>query len=168
MRAALVWSKAAEEGVEAWLRLADALHWFWYTNGHWSEGRRWLEDALSHGEAAEPSILFGVVGGAWRFAYMQGDIERMRELQDRFMALLARLDDEKSSIIARARMGLLALEHVFGAATLVYPVTSRLPPVNGEPVVCLLEGEGHRRASMPSDPIHFGFVNPERLRGQVG
>ena len=110
MRAALAWSKSAEEGVEAWLRLAGALSWFWYANGHWSEGRRWLEDALSHGEAPEPSILFEVVREAWTLAYAQADFERMRELREKFMALSERLDNKESSIIARVCMGLQAVE----------------------------------------------------------
>jgi predicted ATPase/DNA-binding CsgD family transcriptional regulator len=51
LRAALAW---LEEGAESrsFLRLAAALGRFWATQGHYQEGRDWLERALEHGDAA--------------------------------------------------------------------------------------------------------------------
>jgi predicted ATPase/DNA-binding CsgD family transcriptional regulator len=113
LRAALAWSKTARDGVEAWMRLAGALHWFWYINGHWSEGRRWLEDALSAGEAARPSVLWETLRGASRFAFMQGDFDRQRELVERMKAVCETLDDtqaESAQFLLRVHMGHMALE----------------------------------------------------------
>ena len=46
LRAAL--SRLIERGEpELGVRLAGALRWFWHGQGHYSEGRRWLEEALS-------------------------------------------------------------------------------------------------------------------------
>ena len=47
LRAALTYSMTEAGGAEAMLRLAGALHWFWFLHGHWSEGRTWLERALT-------------------------------------------------------------------------------------------------------------------------
>lgn len=44
-RAALVWATENAQADLA-LRLASALHWFWYVRGHHREGRAWLEAAL--------------------------------------------------------------------------------------------------------------------------
>jgi predicted ATPase/DNA-binding XRE family transcriptional regulator/Flp pilus assembly protein TadD len=45
IRAALLW--ALESDIEAELRLASALWWFWHIRDHKSEGTEWLERALS-------------------------------------------------------------------------------------------------------------------------
>jgi predicted ATPase len=45
-RAALAWALEASE-VETALQPAWALEWFWYIRGYLSEGRLWLEKALS-------------------------------------------------------------------------------------------------------------------------
>ena len=45
MRAALSWAIEHEEA-ELALRVGGALRWFWYMEGYYGEGRRWLEAAL--------------------------------------------------------------------------------------------------------------------------
>ncbi len=55
LRAALAWSQAAPDRVDIALRLAGALHWFWSLRGYFSEGRRWLEGALTRTGVEEPS-----------------------------------------------------------------------------------------------------------------
>jgi predicted ATPase/DNA-binding CsgD family transcriptional regulator len=47
LRAALTWCLAAPDRSGDALRLAGALHWFWYLRGHYREGRQWLEAALA-------------------------------------------------------------------------------------------------------------------------
>jgi predicted ATPase/Tfp pilus assembly protein PilF len=46
LRSALAWALGRQEAENA-LRLATALHWFWYVRGYSLEGRDWLERALS-------------------------------------------------------------------------------------------------------------------------
>ncbi len=49
LRTALAWSleRGASEGA---LRLAGALYYFWELRGYWSEGQKWLEEALALAE----------------------------------------------------------------------------------------------------------------------
>jgi predicted ATPase len=109
LRAALASSTMAGN-VEAGLRLVAALRWFWYINGHWTEGRRWSEEALSAGEGAEPSILIRAVAGAAMFAMMQGDTKIQREWLEKERILSKRLEDKETHIIVRVQMGSLALD----------------------------------------------------------
>ena len=53
LRAALQWALDQESGETA-VRLAGALSRFWYIRGHLSEGRRWLEAALTGWSQKEP------------------------------------------------------------------------------------------------------------------
>lgn len=76
LRAALRWSKTEEGGAEAWLRLAGALHWFWNIRGHASEGRDWLEGALSTKRDTSASVRARALCGAGILAWRQGDINR--------------------------------------------------------------------------------------------
>ena len=51
MRAALSWAIEHEEATLA-LRVGGALRWFWYMEGYYGEGRRWLEAALGKNRGA--------------------------------------------------------------------------------------------------------------------
>jgi len=46
LRTALAWSLESGKSDRA-LRLAGTLSWFWYLRGYWSEGNRWLAEALA-------------------------------------------------------------------------------------------------------------------------
>src|SRR5215213_10113162 len=75
MRAALSWSIEHEEA-ELALRLGGALRWYWYMEGYYGEGRRWLEAALGKdwGVAAEARAR-ALEGVGW-LANVQGDLDR--------------------------------------------------------------------------------------------
>src|SRR5215211_3009560 len=75
MRAALSWTIEYEEA-ELALRLGAALRWFWYMEGYYGEGRRWLEAALGKdwGVAAEARAR-ALEGVGW-LASNQGDLDR--------------------------------------------------------------------------------------------
>jgi predicted ATPase/DNA-binding SARP family transcriptional activator len=64
------------------LRLASALVFFWRVRGHLSEGRMWLEGALSSADGVPPTLLAKAFSGAGRLAYRQGDTGRARELHE--------------------------------------------------------------------------------------
>jgi predicted ATPase len=63
MRAAL--RDALEHGrANVALRLGGAIREFWWIRGYWSEGRRWLESALSAGTESDPQLRFEALQGA--------------------------------------------------------------------------------------------------------
>lgn len=74
LRAALAWSKADPESVEEWLRLAAALHVFWHERGYLSEGRAWLEAALSRTAHTSMPVRAKALCGAGVLAWRQGDL----------------------------------------------------------------------------------------------
>ena len=47
LRAALAWSAQLVHDSVSGLRLAQALHVFWQRRSNWSEGRRWLQQAIA-------------------------------------------------------------------------------------------------------------------------
>ena len=76
MRAALSWAIEQEEATLA-LRVSGALRWFWYMEGYYGEGRRWLEAALGKnwGSAAAEARARTLEGVGW-LASSQGDLDR--------------------------------------------------------------------------------------------
>ena len=76
MRAALSWAIEHEEATLA-LRVGGALRWFWYMEGYYGEGRRWLEAALGKdwGAAAAEARARALEGVGW-LASGQGDLDR--------------------------------------------------------------------------------------------
>lgn len=61
---------ALSDQVEARLRLAGALAWFWNLRGYWHEGRGWLETLISRSDSApswlRAKALYGIAELAWR------------------------------------------------------------------------------------------------------
>jgi len=88
LRAALTWSLAAPDRAEIALRLAGALHWFWFLRDHYSEGRRWLEAALSRPTAEErmPARV-KALAGAGLLAIHQNDDATARDRVQQSVAL---------------------------------------------------------------------------------
>ena len=86
LRAALEWSFGGGEP-EAGLRLAQALHYFWLARGYLSEGRRWLEEALSGSSGASTPARANALFAAGLLANFQGDYERAAALAEESLSL---------------------------------------------------------------------------------
>jgi predicted ATPase/class 3 adenylate cyclase len=102
--AALAWARDAlarddrtSSGVPAalaGLRLAGALHWFWWLGGHLAEGKRWLDDALTwevaeSGQAARLRAIYA----AGTLAMIQGGYDESHRLLADGAALAESLGD---------------------------------------------------------------------------
>ncbi len=93
LRASLDWAKKEACSVEAGLRLAGALYRFWLLHGHWSEGRGWLEGALSAIDDTSIPALPKALRGAAQLAWRQGDDARATALAEKGLAVSGELGD---------------------------------------------------------------------------
>ncbi len=108
LRAALQWTQTQKDGAEAGLRLAGALHWFWFRRGHWNEGARWLEGALTRSDEASPSALPWALFGASQFVWRRGDYELATTLGEKGLALSRELGDRACSACTLIILGNVA------------------------------------------------------------
>jgi predicted ATPase/DNA-binding SARP family transcriptional activator len=93
LRAALTSSLHLGES-ECALRVASSLWPFWYTHGHFAEGRRWLSLALEAGAASSPPDLRAkALSAAARLALPLGDLVDARALAEQSLELFRDQDD---------------------------------------------------------------------------
>ena len=95
LRATLAWGRMDAQSAQAWLRLTGTLHSFWIRSEHWTEGRRWAEEALTRGNEAKPATLLRIVQSAGHLAYQQGDYERAGQLAEQALVLSRTLKDKE-------------------------------------------------------------------------
>jgi tetratricopeptide (TPR) repeat protein len=91
LRSALAWT--LEHQPRTALRLAAAAATFWQMASQFSEGRRWLESALTANTAATPDLFARALDGAGRLAYYEGDLAAARRLLEDALAVWRSLDD---------------------------------------------------------------------------
>jgi predicted ATPase/class 3 adenylate cyclase/Tfp pilus assembly protein PilF len=109
MRAALSWAIGRQQKVELGLRLAGALWRFWSVRGHYSEGRRWLEEALAMDGRGSIESRVMTLAGVGELSSDQGDLDRAEEALAEGLELLAREATGRSE--AKLNL-LLSLGHV--------------------------------------------------------
>jgi non-specific serine/threonine protein kinase len=99
LRAALEWSLTQAEHGEASLRLSSALLSFWSQRGHVSEGRVWLDRALT-GSAVPDAVRAKALHAAGYLARLQGDTMTARALLEASTELWRALGPADSSGLA--------------------------------------------------------------------
>src|SRR5205085_11889596 len=90
VRAALRWSlEQGESGqnMELALRLGGALAQFWILHGHFSEGRTFLERALTGSHGVIASVHVKALEAAMYLALNQGDFDSAKTLGEESLAL---------------------------------------------------------------------------------
>jgi predicted ATPase len=92
LRASLRW--AADHG-EPLLsqQLAGALWYFWRLRSNFSEGQRWLDEALALGAPDPSPVRARAIRGATNLAYASGNYERASELVETSLVVHHQLDD---------------------------------------------------------------------------
>jgi non-specific serine/threonine protein kinase len=105
LRAGLYWAIEQRE-VEFAQRMAGALRPFWFRRGHWSEGRRWLEEslALESGSSLNQSVRANALYGAGMLARFQGDFARARMLCEQSLAMYRALADQTGVLKTLAQL----------------------------------------------------------------
>lgn len=105
LRAALRW--AIEQHAVEWAqRLAGALQPFWFARGYWSEGRRWLEEALAirPGSPVAEAVRAKALYGAGSLARYQGDFAHARRLCEQSLNLYRTLANRSGTVLALVQL----------------------------------------------------------------
>jgi len=107
-RVALAWGTSGGDP-EAALRLALSVSRFWELRGHLSEGRGWLEAALTAGGGGNfPGLRALALNATAVLAQHQGDYAAARGLYEHSLALRRRLDDRLGASAALVGLANLA------------------------------------------------------------
>jgi predicted ATPase/DNA-binding CsgD family transcriptional regulator/transcriptional regulator with XRE-family HTH domain len=129
LRTALAWSLADPRRLEAALRLAGALGWFWWLGGHAREGSYWLREVLERPSVETPADP-RAGGVAWARAWAlaeagrlflrQGDLVAARRLLHEGLLVARRAGRREAEACALLYLGELALEEGDSAAARAY------------------------------------------------
>jgi predicted ATPase/DNA-binding SARP family transcriptional activator len=109
LRAALQWALECGE-VEMVLRLSGGLCHFWWTRGHLSEGRRWLDAALTASSAYATPLRAKACFQAGGLAYSQGDYAQAAVLLENSVALARAFSDQQALAYALLTGGNVAAD----------------------------------------------------------
>lgn len=109
-RAALSWA-VEQDDAEDGLRLAGTLWWFWYTRGFLTEGREWLDHALSRAAADQPRESHAkALQGAGVLAWNQGDYEQARRYHEASLAIMRSLGNLRAVSVQLNNLGNVAMD----------------------------------------------------------
>ena len=105
LRSALAWSSRHDPVLH--IRLVGKLWWFWFSTRHWTEGGRWIDQALALPEANAPTreraaLLFA----AGALAALQVRTSDARGLLEEAIALAREHGDERLEAYARNYLGM--------------------------------------------------------------
>ncbi len=109
LRAALSWTLAESGEGESGVRLAAALWPFWLARGYLSEGRGWLESAVSRGGSAPARAKAKALGGAGWLANFQGEYGAAKALIEEGLALYRKLGDKEGVALSIVMLGSVAV-----------------------------------------------------------
>jgi predicted ATPase/DNA-binding winged helix-turn-helix (wHTH) protein len=108
LRAGLEWS-LVEAGPKGGLRLCGALQRFWWTRGHFTEGRQWCTRVLCKAGAEERTRERAkVLNEAGALARYQGDYPAARALHEESLAILRELGDRFGIAVSLNNLGNVA------------------------------------------------------------
>jgi predicted ATPase/DNA-binding winged helix-turn-helix (wHTH) protein/Tfp pilus assembly protein PilF len=109
LRAGLEWSLAEEE-TGGGLRLCGALHRFWWTRAHLTEGRQWCTRVLCKAGAEERTRERAyALSAAGALSYLQGDYPAARALLEESLAIRRELGDRSGIAASLSNLGNVAV-----------------------------------------------------------
>jgi predicted ATPase/DNA-binding SARP family transcriptional activator len=101
--AAMRW--AAGRNSSSLLRVASPLARFWLLRGRLSEGRQWLEAALTTADGQSDADLAKTLSAAATIAVETGEFDHAAEMARRSLEIYRRLDDERGQTRAFSALG---------------------------------------------------------------
>ena len=106
LRSALQWLSHQGEDVLA-LRLGAALGYFWWIQGHFAEGQRYLEDLLERvpEEAADPHTRSSALQSLGMALLLQGEVERAWSVLEEGLAVARSTGEARSIAFSLACLG---------------------------------------------------------------
>jgi predicted ATPase/Tfp pilus assembly protein PilF/DNA-binding XRE family transcriptional regulator len=119
LRAALGWAFGAAN-IEIAARIGGALWRFWFVSGRWSEGRQWLERALTSASGLPASIRLPLLIGASGLALYQNDYTRAQLLGEAGLMLQRELGDQQGIAAFLIELGTIFMDQGDYARALVY------------------------------------------------
>jgi predicted ATPase/DNA-binding CsgD family transcriptional regulator len=109
LRAALSWSLGEKRDLGFGVRLAAALWPFWFARGYLSEGRRWLESAVSQSGHAAPHAWAKALNGAGWLATFQDEYGAAKVMIEEGLALYRELGDKEGIASSLVYLGFVAV-----------------------------------------------------------
>jgi len=106
LRAALAWLLEHDE-VELAARLASAVWRFWWTHGHLTEGRAWLDRVLRHAARLPPRLRARALTGGGILDRAQFAFDQARDRLSQALAIWQHLQSADGSALALINMGII-------------------------------------------------------------
>jgi predicted ATPase/transcriptional regulator with XRE-family HTH domain len=104
LRVALAWSLESNQ-IEAGLKMAGALAWFWHSKGHLSEGNLWLEKILASGIGTQGKERAKALRASSILSTDTGDYIRARAFAESSIKLYREIGDNRGAGLALADLG---------------------------------------------------------------
>jgi predicted ATPase len=104
IRAALAWAGAAGDR-ELELGLAGSMHYFWRLRGYLTEGRRWLEPAVSRKGVAPAGVRARALTALSAIVDRQGEHERCVRLLEEALDLFREAGDDRRAARTLSELG---------------------------------------------------------------
>ena len=133
LRVALAWSLESNQ-IEAGLKMAGALAWFWHSKGHLSEGNLWLEKILAAGMGTHGKERAKALRASSILSTDTGDYIRARAFAESSMKLYREIGDNQGAGLALIDLGAtLHLEGKEEEAIVSFEESLRLLGATGGP-----------------------------------
>jgi predicted ATPase/transcriptional regulator with XRE-family HTH domain len=104
LRVALAWSLERNQ-IEAGLKMAGALAWFWHSKGNLSEGSRWLEKMLTPDHGVRGTERAKALRASSMIARDMGDYIRSKAFADSSITLYREIGDNRGAGLALVELG---------------------------------------------------------------
>lgn len=108
VRAALAWHLTQNDDIAPALHMAGRLWRFWNIRGHWTEGQRWLEQALARQADAAPEHRWLALHGAGNLSLDLGEYVRAKAYYEESLAVTQQLKFERGIANSLLNLSLVA------------------------------------------------------------